>query len=429
MNPGRLPTGVPVVYGGPVTATLRRLLPYAVLVAGLGGLVAGAQPELRELAKRPVNTAVDLIPVWCRARALLREDGTCGDEVLRALFPRAPLRRPEDDHTYMYPPTAAVLFTPTANLGYARVIQGWRALSALAVVGAALAPALAVAGSARATRVGVGLGMAGLFFTFRVTHGSLLAGQTGPMLAALVGLTLLGLGRRARWAELLGGAAAGLGAALKLFPLLLAPAMVRRPRVAAAAGGVLLAVGIAAAALARPGDLAEWSTNVTRFVSPPPRDAWLRQEPGWVIELWRWREWVPGAVTALVALEHLRRRREPSADTALAALLAAWGGLVLAGSQQTHEGLVLLPAAAWALCWPAQRGPGLLRWLAPLAILGAMSRFGVWSRFAPPSSLGWVPVGWGIWLVALWRWGWERRSPGEAAGRSSTGPEGARGPG
>lgn len=417
-----------MVYGGPVWSTARRLLPFAVLLAGLGGLAAGAEPELRELARRPVNTAVDLVPVWCRARALLREDGTCGEEVLRALFPRAPQRRPEDDHTYMYPPTAAVLFTPVANVGHATVIQGWRALSALAVVVAAVAPALALAGSPAAARWGVGLGVAGLFFTFRVTHGSLLAGQTGPMLAALVGLTLFGLGRRSRAAELLAGGAAGLGVALKLFPVLLAPAMARRPRVAAAAGAVLLGLGVAAAALARPGDLAEWAGNVTRFVSPPPRDAWLRQEPGWVIELWRWREWAPGALSAAVTVEHLRRRRSPSADVALAGLLAAWGGLVLAGSQQTHEGLVLLPAAAWALCWPVQRGPGPLRWLAPLLTLGAMSSFGVWSRFAPPNSLGWVPVGWVIWLVALGRWGWERRNPGEEVGEAAgrgTGAEGA----
>lgn len=410
---------------------LRRLLPLAVIAAGLGGLVAGAKPELEELARRPVNTAVDLVPVWCRARALLREDGTCGEEVLRALFPRAPQRRPEDDHTYMYPPTAAVLFTPTANLGHASVIQGWRALSALAVVVAAVAPALALPGASRTTRWGVGLGMAGLFFTFRVTHGSLLAGQTGPALAALVGLTLWGLGRGTRGGEAFAGLAAGLGAALKLFPLLLTPALLRRPRALVAAGGVLLSLGLAAAALARPGDLAEWLSNVTRFVSPPPRDAWLRQEPPWVIELWRWRELVPGAVSALVCAEHLRRRREGPVDVALAALLAAWGGLVLAGSQQTHEGLVLLPAAAWVLCWPAQRGPGLARWVAPALTLGAMSWFGVWSRFAPPSSLGWVPVGWGIWLLALWRWSWERRqapgSPGPSGGVAA--PQGAGGAG
>jgi hypothetical protein len=200
-------------------------------------------------------------------------------------------------------------------------------------------------------------------------------------MAAAVGLWALATGR-SRW-----GAVAGMGAALKLFPVLLLPAGGRRFAawlLAPTAGLALVALGM----MRGPG---AWPAHLVQFVDAPMWGPWLR-EPAWVRGLWSARFLGPGLPTLALTVWGWRRLDRAH----LAALGLAWGGVVMAGSHHYHEALLLFPALGWALAGATVGRVGL----AGAAVVGAAL---VWGRatspFVPPSSLHWVPMGWAVWVA------------------------------
>lgn len=352
---------------------------------------------------------------------LVQGEGACDAAVMEAIFHKK-IGPPRDaESPYYYPPTAALLLAPAGPLPYAEVAVGFRWVSLIALVGAAAAVMGAVpVRDPVVAAAGVG-GLATALVSLRLVRGSLLAGQTGPVVVGLTAAALWAVGRRRDRGA---GALLAVGVALKLFPALVLPALVRRPRVWLAFGGVLLGLVGLTWIFPHPDAPFAWLAGAAEFVDRPMRGAWEKNEPAWVLQLWRARFLGLGVPTALATGVHLRRPRTPAADTALGFLWVAWGGTVMAGSPQTHEGLVVLPAVLWVLVWPFQGtadtprvvGAGAL--LAAVGVLAAGAHLGVASPMSPPNSLHWVPMGALAWLGGLLRWG----VAGGAAGARSLPP-------
>lgn len=386
-------------------------------LAGLSGLAllvgAGAWSarSLRTPLERPAAAQVDLVPLWCAARGVRGEAWRCTPEVLETVFKRRLPPRPTDDQTYVYPPTTAVLFLPTTGLPWDGLAWGFKLLSIAAVAACGLVPALARPTRSWPVAVGAGAVIAAGLFSARITHGCLVAGQSGPVLA---GLTALALGALGRGRMGLTGALAALGAAFKVLPGVLLLAAGRHRRFVVACLGLLGLLGVAALVVhGGPGGFPGYA-HLGELVNPAPRDAWLHNEPPWVLKLWRVRAWALGVPSLALAAWNLARPRGPAADATTGALLVAWLGTIMAGSQQAHEALVLFPAVAWVLAWPLARGPALLPALASAGLALALWRLGVSSRFAPPHSLNWLEVGYLAWALLLVRWLAERRAGPEA---------------
>lgn len=376
------------------------------MLVGLGALVAVLQPQVHDLVHRPGSSSVDLLPIWCHARSLDAGEWACGPEVIAKVFRKA-VAGPDHgrDGPYYYPPTAGLLLLPTANLAFGKVAVGFRMVSTVALIVAGIALTFAAPVRRRDVALGVGLGVAAVFLSVRVAKGSLLAGQTGPLMVGLTAVALWAAGRaRDGWS----GAVAAVGVALKLSPILLLAAFVRRRAWVLALGLTLLVLAVPVLLLPGHDDLTAWFTGARDFANRPMREEWPRQEPAWVLVAWRLRYGL-GVPTLALAAWTAWRPTDRAAELAMAAVLVAWGGTVMAGAQQTHEALVLLPALGWLLAWPAQqRSPLVPASILSALVLAYMVKLGVASRFSPPNSLAWVSIGYVTWLGCVGRWGWER---------------------
>lgn len=374
------------------------------LTAGAGVWTARS---LRAPWDRPPSAQVDLVPLWCTARQLRGEAWRCTPEVLETVFKRRVPPRPTDDHTYVYPPTTAVLFLPTTGLPWDGLAEAFKLLSIAAVAICGLAPALARPTRAWPVAVGAGAMIAASFYSTRVVSGCLVAGQTGPLLAGLTALALGALGRG--WMGL-AGALAALGAALKVLPGVLLLAAGRHRRfVATCLGGLGMVATAALVTHGGPGGFPSYA-HLGKLVNPTPHEAWLHNERPWVLALWQVRGWALGVPSLALAAWNLARPRGAAADATLGALLVAWLGTVMAGSQQAHEAAALFPAVAWVLAWPLARGPTRLPVLASAGLALALWRLGVSSRYTPPHSLNWLVVGYLAWALLLVRWLVERHA-------------------
>ncbi len=387
---------------------MTRALRWAALLASIALLSTIAGPQLLAIARRPATTAVDLLPVWCQSRILVYGDAACDPTVISAIFhkPVGPAR--DTSSAYYYPPTAALLLLPTAALPFELVARGFRWFSALSLLGAAGLVVAAVPVRDRVLGATGGMVLAAGVFSLRVVRGALLAGQTGPVVVGLTAAALWAVGReRHRF----GGVVTAVGVALKLFPGLVLLALLRRRAGWPWFVGALAALVVVTFLFPHHAAPFGWLGGAMEFVDRPMRGAWSH-EPAWVIALWRGRFVGLGIPTAAAVVFGAWRARSAAAEVALAFLLVAWGGTVMAGSPQTHEGLVVLPAVLWVLAWPLQLGPRLVSALAALAalLLGVVLwELGVMSSMAPPNSLHWVPVGYLAWVGCLVRWGWALR--------------------
>lgn len=349
-------------------------------ILGLCALVASVAAVAHRMHGIPSTASVDLLPVWLGAKALWAGQDPNDPAVQQELFRAAELRMRVGGFWSYYPPTAALLWLPSAAAPFKTVATGWRYI-ALAL--------LVATGWMGSGRLRWGAWIAAALLQLRVSWVVLPSGQPGPLVAAWTAAALLALGLRR---DRLAGLCIGLGAAVKLVPLVLVPALIatRRWRSLAVATGVLV-VGMAGVLVLAPSwSPSAWASGLLRFVDAPVFEPWRRQEPAWVLALWRARVVGPGVGTLLVCALVFRRRADPAG---LPALCVAWAGVVMAGSHHYHEALVILPAVAWAL---GQGG-----WLAAgtgLALLVGRT----WDPTTPPSVLHWVPVGWAVWgLLAV----------------------------
>lgn len=366
---------------------MRRVAGVVALALALGAF--GASLELHErLVKTRASSSIDLLPLWLDSRAVDAGQDPTEEEVLRATYEaERPPVRVAGFHTY-YPPTASLLFLPLGRASFDTAATVVRLGSALGlVVGAWL---VAWAARPRSVLHGVvaALAIGAVWLGVRPTRAVLPAGQIGP---AMVFATAVVLWALARGRERLAGAALALGAGIKLFPLVVLPALGRRALVAA---GILLALLAVATVVFVPAfDPVAWVERLAAFVNVRAHPVWVRQEPRWVLELWRARMVGVGIVAFAGVAFAWRQRTEPRVAAATAALLAAWGGVIMAGNQLYHEGLMLLPAVGWVLAWPAADKAPRWAWGAAGGLAAMLYLFGAFDRGHPPNSLHWIPLG------------------------------------
>jgi hypothetical protein len=341
-------------------------------------VLAGSAWSLSErLPRIPASAGVDLLPLWLGARALLAGLDPNDVAVQERMFREAGLAMRVGGFWSYYPPTAPVLFLPVAGVGFKALVPVWRWIA----VGL-----LVLTGWLGSGRLRAGAWVAAALLQLRVAGVVLPSAQPGPLVTAWTAATLAALAARR---DRLAGLCLGVGAAVKLVPLaLLLPLLATRRWSAIAVATATLLVAMAIVLVMVPDWSARaWATNLLHFVDGPMLDPWLRQEPAWVLALWRARAWGPGLGTLLVCGLAARRRAAPQS---LPALAVAWVGVIMAGSHHYHEALVLLPAVAWAL--------GRGGWMSVVtAILLVATR--TWDHTSPPSALHWIVAGWGVWTV------------------------------
>ncbi|GDX82782.1 hypothetical protein LBMAG42_45930 [Deltaproteobacteria bacterium] len=385
----------------------RDALVWLALAAGFAGLAFTLGGQAGALLSRPGRNAVDLVPIWCHARALVAGEWDCGPEVMRVVFGRAPIG-PDlgQSGAYYYPPTTALLFLVSTTGTFEQAARGFRALSVLSLLGAGFAIAFTAPPRSRLLGVAGGVAVAAAFFALRISRGSLLAGQTGPL---MVGISAAALWAAGRQRDRLSGTLAAVGLALKLSPVLLLPALFRRRAWVLVFGVVVFGLSVVVMSLTGHDSPTRWFLGALAFTDRPMHAAWAGQEPPWVLVLWRWRLWGLGVPTAFLVLWSAVRPAGRDHEVATAFVLMAFGGAVMAGSQQTHEALVLLPALGWVLVWPVQEGPRWRSLAVSLLLAAYMVKLGVGSSFSPPNSLAWLPIAALTWCGCVARWAWSRR--------------------
>ena len=384
-------------------------IPGLAVGLALGALAFALHRQSPELLGRPGSSAVDLFPLWCRARGLLGDALACEAAGAGAAMGSRPGVAPAAaSGAYYYPPTAALLGVPLALLDFGQAALLFRAISVAALGGMGLLLAVSAPVRSRPWGVAAGIGLGAVFLSLRITRGSLLAGQTGPLLAFGTAAVLLAA---ARHRDRLSGALAAVAIGFKLLPVAFVPAFLRRGRWLAALVSALVA--LFALAMLLPGARVSWDwiAGAFEFSQRSIRPEWKQQEPPWVLVAWSWRTVGLGVPTLLLLLFSLVRPAGRAAEVAAAFVVVAWVGTVMAGSQQTHEAVVLLPAVGWALVWPAQRGPRGWRWVLAGALAAKMVWLGVGVPRGPPNTLAWIPLGYLAWIIAVVRWGWERKQP------------------
>ncbi|MBN1336935.1 MAG: DUF2029 domain-containing protein [Deltaproteobacteria bacterium] len=362
---------------------------------------------------------LDFLPLWLGGRALLHRMDPTDPEVLARLFSVSDVRmRCIGFHTY-YPQSAALVFLPLGAVPF-WALDGWlQAAFGLALVAGMALPA---GSTSRGARAMASMALAtGIVASLRMTPLVVGMGQSNAILVLLAGLGVWALARdRTAW----GGAAIGLGIAIKLFPLvLLVPAMLgRRWRLVGIAVAVpLLALGISLGFYAGPWAGSPLGAGAAAFVGEAMHPAWAEQERSFVLALWSTRLWLPGLL-AVGLTAWAARRPDPAVIPALAALWIAWVGTAMAGTSMPHQAILILPAVGWLLAWPT---PGRRIWpaLAAGVLVAAVANWRHVLTEHWPRTLQWLPVCWAVVLGCSVRVVDLLLPPGWAAGRAAAGSD------
>ncbi len=396
----------PIEGGVSVGPRFRRLGPFVLAAAAV--VAAGMSVRSASLPglAAPTTAAVDLLPLWLGAGEVL-DGGDPTDPVAAAARFEAeglPLR-PGGFYSY-YPPTAALLGVPLRALPFRDAVAAWRwgavfATTAGIALGAAAGFRRAGAAGLAPAILAVSAVVAGLAMA-RPARIVIATGQPGPWVVLSLGAVLFLIGwRRPRAAA----AIAALGAALKLVPVVLVPLwLLRRQRRALVVfGGVVAALIAGLLVLGVPLHPITWAESVIAFVGRGPLPSWVH-EPGWVQALWWARVPLVGVGTVASYGLAWRRGLDDAGAVDLAAVSVAAVGVVVAGSHHYHEALVLFPAVAHALVWPAQQPGRRLAWIASGAlVLLFLAHPAAFAARGRPDSLHWVVLGLGAWGVTVAR--------------------------
>ena len=351
----------------------------------------------RPALRAPGSAAVDFLPLWLGAALVLEGQDPTSPDLAEAQFREEHLpQRPGGFYSY-YPPTASILAAPLRALSFPSALAVWRLMCALSTpLGVIFAVLAGFSVSVRLARWDVALTVAFLVASVailaRPARIVLPTGQPGPLVVLFSGATLLLLAR-GRLAPAAGVAA--VGAALKLVPGVVVGVLVLRRQWTAVAVsmGMILALVATLFALGVPLHPVEWAGEVGAFVGRGPLPSW-RTEPSWLQALWWGRGWGVGVGFSVALAVAWRRGLDERVAVDLAVLALASVGVVLAGSHHYHEALVLLPALAHVVAWPAQAPRSRLAWLAAGGLMAACLL--LWPAFAPrgrPDSLHWLAIG------------------------------------
>jgi hypothetical protein len=400
-------------------ARLRSRLAAALALTLALVFLATSLAELRRVPRLNAAVAIDILPIWLGGRALSGGEDPNDAAILARIFEEQGLRFRTGGFLSYYPPTAALIARPFSAVPYPLAAKGFRYASVLALVAAAVLAVRSAPSRGRVHAAVATLALVGYYLSVRPTRAVLPAGQIGPIVLFATALALWGL---SRGRDRIGGIALALGAGIKLFPLVLLPAALGRPRVlvAAALVGALLVGGVALSAPHL--DLEAWTRALYGFVNLGVHPAWRHDQPAWVLRLWQARFLALGIPSGLAVGWAWRRRTDPAVATALGALFIAWGGTVMAGSHHYHEALLLLPAVAWVLVWPAQRGPVALSWALAVGLAILAEALGTRSSRSAPSSLHWLLVGYVTWIACAIRLRWTLAASATAAASPAGAP-------
>ena len=398
---------LPAPPSAPPRPSTRARLAAALALALALGFLGSALTDLRRIPRLNAAVAIDILPIWLGGRALAGGEDPNDAAVLARIFEEQGLHFRTGGFLSYYPPTAALIARPFSAVPYPLAAKGFRYASVLALIAAAVLAVRSAPSRGRVHAVVATIALVGYYLSVRPTRAVLPAGQIGPIVLFATALALWGL---SRGRDRIGGIALALGAGIKLFPLVLLPAALGRPRVlvAAALVGALLVGGVALSAPHL--DLDAWTRALYGFVNLGVHAAWRHDQPAWVLRLWQARFLALGIPSFLAVVWAWRRRTDPAVATALGALFIAWGGTVMAGSHHYHEALLLLPAVAWVLVWPAQRGPVALSWGLAVGVAVLAELLGTRAQNSAPSSLHWLLVGYATWIACAIRLGWTVRA-------------------
>lgn len=389
-----------------VWPTLRAGFPSAVALAAVVAAGVSVRSAAAPGLGAPTTAAVDLLPLWLGGAEVLAGGDPTDPVAAAARFDAEGLPlRPGGFYNY-YPPTASLLGAPLRALSFGDAVTAWRWG---AVVATTAGIALGAAAGFRRAGALVGtpmvLALSAVVAALSMARPArivLATGQPGPWVVLCVGAALFLIGwRRPRAAA----AMAAVGTALKLVPVVLVPLwLLRRQRRALVVfGGVLGALIVGLLGLGVPLHPLTWLESVVAFVGRGPLPSWAN-EPGWVVALWSARVPLVAAGTALAYGFAWRRGLDDAGAADLAAVSVAAVGVVVAGSHHYHEALVLLPAVAHALVWPAQQPRRRVAWIASGALLVLLAAHpAAFAARGRPDSLHWVVLGLGAWAVTAVR--------------------------
>lgn len=349
----------------------------------------------------------DLLPIWLGARALVQGLDPCDPGVLSAEFSTADLNVRVGGFLSYYPPTASLFMMPFAEMPFRWVSSAFRVLLAIGLALSAWCCATAGRPRDALSTWTATFALIGVFFTVQPLLGGLEAGQPNPLIVFATAAALAGL---ARGRDTAAGLIAALGVSLKLFPLILVPAALRRPRFLVAGGALLLGMVLVVAAKAPLESLTSWPARVLGFVGHPRDANGFPNATLLVKTLLMQRLSGLGIATLAIAAVSLRGPSTPTRTVATGGVLVAWGGAVMGPNPQYHESLVLLPAIGLLLSLPALQGSLRLAWGLAIATAATLYWGDAFATGRPGGNLNWLWIGYAIWALSVVRWGfamWE----------------------
>ena len=363
----------------------------------------------------PTTAAVDFPPLWAGAQAIQGGENPTDPEILRRIMDESGTRMHRGTLFSYYPPTASVLFLPLAHVGWRTSVLCLRWVLLGAVIGTAVlgAGSGSTPGHDRRSSWTAAMVACGLLLHLRLVPIVIRTGQVSPLvtLAMAAGLWALsrGWGRRA-------GVFLGLGAGLKLVPLLLLPVALvgRRWQPFLAAVGVFGLLALLAWWLCPD---APFLGEVGAFLDRGWFPEWGRQA-AWIVFLWKIRFFL-GIPTALVLMALSFRHHSDAILASAGMVILAWVGTVMAGTPHYHEALLLTPVLAWIVAGPWHARP---RWVGlgtAIAVLAILWWTGALRHQGPRAGLEWVAGGSALWLASILRLGMAWRE--EVASNAPTG--------
>lgn len=308
---------------------------------------AFALMALARLEVRHWQPPFDFAPLFLGGHALRRGLDPGDKDVQFAMWAELGSGRAPGQFFNPYPATASLVMQPVSLAWtWAELGAPFRGLMVAALLAAALVIAALPGPSLTARLTAAGLAAFAAAKLGALQH-ALVIGQVSP---AVVFLTVLGAVALVRGRDGVVALALALGGGLKLFPLLLLPATLPRPR---ALVGTLLVLG--ALAIGTWWSFPGWD---------PLRDAARAWEQATIGQYAAGRTWggywhLRGVVAAVVSgplLLALLRRGGPPARAASAGLCLSAGGVVAGGLVPPHEAVLLLPATAFHIGWLAMEG-------------------------------------------------------------------------
>ena len=370
---------------------------------------------------RPYTAAVDLLPLWLGAKALI--DGTDPQDTIFAAanFRQEAMKMRVGGFFNYYPPTASLFLMPPRllDVSYREVVPPVRVAMVVAqAVGIALAAAASSPRGRGAWTLAVALTLTTLVMSTRVSRIVIPTAQPGSLvvLAAGVGLYALSRGR-----GLLAGVVIAFGAAIKLAPIALVLGLLqaRRFRDGAVLASVLLGLVALVVATGAPFDVVRWVSGLREFVDQPVLVSRAAREDPALLWLAQQRIVLPAVATAIVALLGMFAPPEPRLGAAVGAVALGAVALAMAGSHHEHEALLVLPVLAYVAAWPLAEPRSPVAITAAIAMVGALVFGDAFRLLVAPDGLRWVGIAWvvftGAWVRAagMAREGWvaSRRPP------------------